>query len=101
MQNVLELNFNPKIVIACSSAQYGTRNFEELPLKEENLFKPDHIYGLSKYFQNLLANQYFKMFNLKVINAIIFNTSGPGKIMTCSLIFLINTITDKTEKKKL
>ncbi|MDB3887192.1 GDP-mannose 4,6-dehydratase, partial [Candidatus Pelagibacter sp.] len=79
MQNVLELNLNPKIVIACSSAQYGTRNFKELPLKEENLFKPDHVYGLSKYFQNLLANQYFKMFNLKVINAIIFNTSGPGK----------------------
>ena len=79
LQNLLELNLYPKIIIACSSAQYGTRNFKELPLKEENLFKPDHIYGLSKHFQNLLANQYFKMFNTKVINAIIFNTSGPGK----------------------
>ena len=79
LQNIIELKLNPKIIIACSSAQYGTRNFEELPLKEKNLFKPDHIYGLSKYFQNLLGNQYFKMYNLKIINAIIFNSSGPGK----------------------
>ena len=79
LQNISELNLDSKIIIACSSAQYGTRNFKELPLKEENLFKPDHIYGLSKHFQNLLADQYFKMFNTKVISAIIFNTSGPGK----------------------
>ena len=37
------------------------------------------IYGLSKYFQGSLGRQYVKMFNLKIVNAIIFNTSGPGK----------------------
>ena len=79
LQSIVELKLNPKIVIACSSAQYGTRIFKELPLNEKSGFKPDHIYGTSKLFQNLISEQYFKMFNLKICNAIIFNTSGPGK----------------------
>jgi GDP-4-dehydro-6-deoxy-D-mannose reductase len=79
LNSIVELKFDPKIVIACSSAQYGTRVFDELPLKEDDGFVPDHIYGLSKYFQGVLGKQYLKMYNLKIVNAIIFNTSGPGK----------------------
>jgi len=79
LQSIVELNFTSKIIIACSSAQYGTRKFNELPLKESENYNPDHIYGLSKKIQYLLSNQFSKMFKLKVINAIIFNTSGPGK----------------------
>lgn len=79
LQSIVELGLNPKIIIACSSAQYGTRSLKELPLTEKKLFEPDHIYGLSKYFQYLLSTQYYKMFNLRILNAIIFNTSGPGK----------------------
>ena len=48
-------------------------------MKEDDGFVPDHIYGLSKYFQGVLGKQYLKMYNLKIVNAIIFNTSGPGK----------------------
>ena len=79
LNGIVESKLSPKIVIACSSAQYGTRTFNELPLKENDGFVPDHIYGLSKYFQGSLGRQYVKMFNLKIVNAIIFNTSGPGK----------------------
>lgn len=81
--NILEenrlLNLNSKILIACSSSQYGERSFKNLPLKEEDLLEPEHLYGLSKVFQNLIALQYFKMFGSKIFRAIIFNTSGPGK----------------------
>ena len=65
LNSIFESKLNPKIVIACSSAQYGTRTFNELPLKENDGFVPDHIYGLSKYFQGSLGRQYVKMFNLK------------------------------------
>lgn len=81
--NILEscklLNLSPKIIVACSSAQYGIRNFQLLPMKENDDYKPEHIYGLSKVFQEMLGRQYYKMFNLKIVNAIIFNTSGPRK----------------------
>lgn len=79
LNSIVELKLKPKIVIACSSAQYGTRTYNELPLEENDGFVPDHIYGLSKYFQGLLGKQYAKMFHLKIVNAIIFNTSGLGK----------------------
>ena len=82
--NILEAvkfaKINPKILIACSSAQYGKKKFKDLPLREDNLLEPEHLYGLSKLFQNLLALQYYKMFGLRVYRAIIFNTSGPGKV---------------------
>lgn len=79
LDQIIKLKLNSKVVIACSSAQYGTRDQGFYPLKEKYGFSPDHIYGLSKNFQSNLADQYFKMFNLNVSNAIIFNTSGPGK----------------------
>jgi len=81
--NILEylriLKYKSKLVIACSSAQYGVRNLNQLPMKEDQAYKPEHIYGLSKVFQDNLATQYFKMFNINILRALIFNTSGPGK----------------------
>jgi len=73
------LKFKSKLIVACSSAQYGVRKLSELPMKEDQAYKPEHIYGLSKVFQDNLAAQYFKMFNIKTLRALIFNTSGPGK----------------------
>ena len=81
--NILEecrlQKINPKIIIACSSGQFGSRPLNKLPYKEDYVQKPDHIYGLSKNFQNMLGMQYFRMYNLKIVIALIFNTTGPGK----------------------
>lgn len=81
--NILETcrkaNFYSKIIIACSSGQYGARSLKELPMIEKDKYEPEHIYGLSKSFQDNLGYQYYKMFKMKIIRAIIFNTSGPGK----------------------
>jgi len=81
--NILEesrlLGLKSKILIACSSGQYGSRLLKELPLKEHYKSKPQHIYGLSKSFQNQLGLQYHKMYGMRIYRAIIFNTSGPRK----------------------
>lgn len=81
--NLLEIcrkfHKTPKIILACSSAQYGARKFKELPMSETDINMPEHIYGLSKVFQDKLGVQYHKMYSLKVVRAILFNTSGPGK----------------------
>lgn len=81
--NILEecrlIGLKSKILIACSSAQYGSKKIKDLPLREHYPSNAEHIYGLSKSFQNQLGLQYYKMYGLKVYRAIIFNTSGPGK----------------------
>lgn len=81
--NILEackiLKLKSKIIVACSSAQFGKKNFNELPVKEVSKQSPEHIYGLSKLVQEKISLQYFKMYNLYICNAIIFNTSGYGK----------------------
>ncbi len=79
LETCKELRMRPKIVIACSSGQYGARPLSKLPMVEDNEYDPEHIYGLSKVFQDSLCKQYYKMFKLNIIRAILFNTSGPGK----------------------
>ena len=79
LETCKDLRNKTKIVIACSSGQYGSRPFTKLPMVENNQYDPEHIYGLSKVFQDSLCKQYFKMFKLNIIRAILFNTSGPGK----------------------
>lgn len=82
--NVLEairkLRMNPKTLIACSSAEYGYVQEDEVPVKEDHSLLPLHPYGVSKVAQDLLAYQYFKNFNLKTSRVRIFGATGPRKV---------------------
>ena len=78
-ESVRELKINPKILVACSSAEYGFVKEDEVPVKETHELKPLHPYGVSKVAQDLLAYQYFKNFNINTIRVRIFNTTGPRK----------------------
>jgi len=73
-------HYNPKVLVACSSAEYGASlTVENTPIKEETQLLPLHPYGASKVAQDLLAYQYFKNDGLHSIRARIFNTTGPRK----------------------
>jgi GDP-4-dehydro-6-deoxy-D-mannose reductase len=85
--NVLEavktLGISPKIVVACSSDEYG-KTFIEKGKKHEKVKETDPIYpinpySVSKVTQELLSKQYFENFGMKIIPIRIFNTTGPGK----------------------
>ncbi|MHA1869461.1 MAG: GDP-mannose 4,6-dehydratase [Promethearchaeota archaeon] len=78
---IKKLNFNDKVklVIACSSAEYGTQSEEELPLKETNHLRPVHPYGISKVGQELLGRQYWLNFNIPCVLLRFFNQTGPRK----------------------
>lgn len=69
-----------KVVIACSSAEYGFVASEDLPVKEDHPLRPLHPYGVSKVAQDLLASQYFANYGIPSIRIRIFNTTGPGKV---------------------
>lgn len=73
--------FNPVIVVACSSAEYGASlTPERTPISEDAPLLPLSPYGVSKVGQDLLAYQYHQCDGLRTIRARIFNTTGPRKI---------------------
>jgi nucleoside-diphosphate-sugar epimerase len=73
--------YNPVVIVACSSAEYGSSlTPENTPIKEDAQLLPLHPYGVSKVAQDLLAYQYFKSDNLNSIRVRIFNTTGYRKV---------------------
>jgi GDP-4-dehydro-6-deoxy-D-mannose reductase len=69
----------PVVVVACSSAEYGMVDAEDLPVREEHALRPLHPYGVSKVAQDLLAYQYFANYAIPTVRIRIFNTTGPRK----------------------
>ncbi len=73
-------NYDPVVVVACSSAEYGASlTPENTPVKEEAALLPLHPYGVSKVGQDLLSFQYWQNDKIRSIRARIFNTTGPRK----------------------
>jgi nucleoside-diphosphate-sugar epimerase len=78
---ITDKNYNPKIIVACSSAEYGASLVpENIPIIEEAILQPLHCYGVSKVAQDLITYQYFVNDNIYGIRARIFNTTGPRKV---------------------
>ena len=76
-------NYDPMVVVACSSAEYGqTLNEleEDCYVKETATLKPLHPYGVSKVGQDLISYQYFMNDQIRCIRARIFNTTGTRKV---------------------
>lgn len=72
--------YDPMIVVACSSAQYGASlTADNMPVDEDAAFLPMHPYGVSKVAQDLLARQYWANDRIRCIRARIFNCTGSRK----------------------
>ena len=80
----VDAGYDPMIVVACSSAEYGeTLNKlegTEVYVKETAELQPLHPYGVSKVGQDLLAFQYFMNDHIRCIRARIFNSTGTRKV---------------------
>ncbi len=77
----MEKDYDPVVVVACSSAEYGASlTPENTPVKEETTLLPMHPYGVSKVSQDLLSFQYHFNDKIRSIRARIFNTTGPRKV---------------------
>ena len=81
--NVLEaarrLSKKVRVVVAGSSAEYGTVDPSKVPITEDQALLPLHPYGVSKVATDLLAYQYWAAFSLDVVRVRIFNCTGPRK----------------------
>jgi len=76
---VRELELSTRIVVACSSEEYGLVNESDLPVNENCCFNPLSTYAVSKVAQDMLAYQYYKSYNMDIVRVRAFNLTGPGQ----------------------
>lgn len=68
-----------RVLITCSSEQYGLVRPEDIPIDEETVFRPNNPYAVSKIAQDALALQYFLAYGQQTIRVRPFNHIGPGQ----------------------
>ena len=71
--------FDPVILIACSSEEYGPARDEEVLFKEDTDLRPQSPYAISKIGQDFMGFQYFKSYGMKIIRIRAFNHTGPRR----------------------
>lgn len=84
VRQMIDENYDPMVVVACSSAEYGeTLNKlegKEVYVKENAELQPLHPYGVSKVGQDLISFQYYMNDHIRCIRARIFNSTGTRKV---------------------
>jgi GDP-4-dehydro-6-deoxy-D-mannose reductase len=86
------LGLKSRIVVACSSAEYGLVAEEDVPIKEDRELGPLHPYGVSKVAQDLLAYQYYQNYGIDTVRARIFNCTGTRKTNDALSDFVRRTV---------
>lgn len=69
----------PRILIVASAEEYGLVRSEDLPLTEEQPFRPMSPYAVSKVTQDLLGWQYHRTHGLPIVRVRPFSHTGPGQ----------------------
>src|SRR3989338_8141849 len=81
--NVLDiaksLKIKPKIAVACSSAEYGSCDKKDIPIKEGKEFSPSSPYAVSKIGTDMISYLYWKTYGMDIFRLRFFNTTGPRK----------------------
>ncbi len=67
-----------RVLLACSSAEYGDVKLEDCPLSEDRLLRPISPYGVSKVATEALGFQHFHNYGLRVYLPRLFIHVGTG-----------------------
>jgi GDP-4-dehydro-6-deoxy-D-mannose reductase len=65
------------VLLSASGAAYGVPT--RLPISEDSPLNATNPYGVSKACQDMLSLQYSLNFDLRILRARLFGTTGPGK----------------------
>jgi len=76
---IRKAKINPIIIIACSSAEYGLTQKDEIPINEKKEFRPSSPYAVSKVGTDMLAYLYWQAYQMKIIRIRYFNITGTRK----------------------
>lgn len=96
---VRELELSTRIIVACSSEEYGLIKESDLPVNEKCCFNPLSTYAVSKVSQDMLAYQYYKSYDMDIVRVRSFNLTGPGRPQTYALSSFAHQIAE-IEKKR-
>ncbi len=72
-------SFSPLIIICSTSEVYGQVSKKNLPIKEDQIINPSNPYAVSKTFQDLMAQNYYKNFDMKIIITRMFTYLNPRR----------------------
>jgi GDPmannose 4,6-dehydratase/GDP-4-dehydro-6-deoxy-D-mannose reductase len=67
LEIIRQLKFDPIIIICSTSEVYGNVFKKDIPITENQKISPVNPYAVSKTFQDLLSQVYFKSYGLKII----------------------------------
>lgn len=72
-------SYDPITCVCSSSECYGQVHESELPITEDNPFRPASPYAVSKVCEDMLAFQYWSSWGLKTIRSRSFSHTGPRR----------------------
>jgi len=75
----LNSNYNPIVHICSSSEVYGQVKQDEVPIKENNPFRPASPYAVSKVGEDMLGFQYWLSWKIKTIRTRMFTHTGERR----------------------
>jgi GDP-4-dehydro-6-deoxy-D-mannose reductase len=67
LESIRTLKIDPVVMICSTSEVYGIVNKKNIPINENCPLNPASPYAVSKTFQDILAQTYFKNYKLKII----------------------------------
>jgi GDP-mannose 4,6-dehydratase len=79
LEAIRQLNQNPIIIICSTSEVYGAVTKKDIPIKENQKIAPANPYAVSKTFQDLLSQVYFKSFGLRIIITRMFSYTNARR----------------------
>lgn len=71
--------YNPIIHVCSSSEVYGQVQKEEVPINENNQYRPASPYAIGKLGADMLARWYYEEYGLKTIRTRMFTHTGPRR----------------------
>ncbi len=79
-ESIKKHNLKTRVILACTSTEYGTSAQINRPLKETDSLLAIHPYGISKIAAELLARQYYINFGIEIVNLRFFNQTGIRRV---------------------
>lgn len=100
LESIRVTKVKPLIIICSTSEVYGAVTKKDLPISENQKISPVNPYAVSKVFQDLLSQVYYKSFKLKIIITRMFSYTNARRLNLFQTAFANQIVKIEQGKKK-
>jgi len=68
-----------RVMLIGSAEEYGQVDPDEVPIDEDQPYRPRNLYGVTKIAQTMIADLYVKGYGMDIVTVRAFNHIGPGQ----------------------